>query len=109
MRNCIMIELAPSRPKVDAACRVLLRYGESMIEQAIIVPDTSALLRLYACSPDARNRIVAAYDEVRTRTWVAHRTRTEVMRRIQSVKTRNRVVIPHVENSIRNQIRSLYQ
>ena len=44
--------IAPT-PEFMVACRELSRYGSAMLDQAIIVPEASALLRLHECDHEA--------------------------------------------------------
>jgi len=67
-----------------------------MADDALIIPDASALLRLYELPPNARERTLAALNGVRNRIWVARRTKHEFLRRQPSVRFRNRAALTHI-------------
>jgi hypothetical protein len=89
------------------ACRELSRYGSAMLDRAIIVPDASALLRLYECDPEDRRRYLVAFNLMRAHIVVAHRTRQEASRRVTLVKTRNWIAIPHIDRAIQSSFPSI--
>jgi hypothetical protein len=79
------------------AYRELHRYGARMLDDSIIVLDSSAVLRLYEYPPLERNALLNAFDSAHHRLWVPNRTYLEVRRRRDSVRARNRNAIRAVE------------
>src|SRR5665213_3109398 len=86
---------------LSTAIRELRRYGSSMIDSAIIVPDASALLALYEYDPETREELVEALTRCMDRIWVANRTRREVLRHYQLVRSRNRsITLAHAQKML---------
>ena len=71
-----------------------------LLEAAIIVPDANVLLGLYQSNREKRDRALEAFNLVRDRVWVAHRTKVEVLRHRFRVRSSTHRVLPKIESAV---------